>query len=343
MTGFGIVGTGVVAEFHRLGVLDNQDRGARLVAVAGRDARTFSEKSARFGAPCMSFEDLLRAPDVDVVCLCSPSGLHGAQALACAKAGKHVLVEKPMALTLADADAMIEAFDAAGLLLGVALQRRTFPLFKRIRQAIEAGDLGDIVAGSVAIPYFRGQNYYDGDAWRGTWKLDGGGALMNQGIHLVDLLLWYMGDPVEILARGGTLRRDIEVEDCVGALLRFANGATATLLATTAAAPGFPHTLAVYGDRGGIEVEGESLRRWDLADPQAAKVALPSHLAPSETAKAGAGADPKAIGHAGHAALIANFMDALEGKAPLAADGRQGRRSLAAVLGVYRAAGLLPG
>ncbi len=339
MTGFGIVGLGVVAEFHKLGVLDNRDKGARLAAVAGRDPQTFPKNAARFGAPCMSFEELLRAPGVDVVCLCSPSGLHAAQALACARAGKHVLVEKPMALTLPDADAMIEAFGRAGLLLGVALQRRTFPLFRRIRQAIEAGDLGRLTAATVTVPYYRGQDYYDGDAWRGTWALDGGGALMNQGIHLADLLTWYMGDPVAISAMGGTLRRDIEVEDCAGAVMRFAGGAFATFLATTTAAPGFPHSLCVYGDRGGIEIEGESLRRWDLADPACAKVAPE---APGCAARAGAGADPKAIGHAGHAALIANFIDALEGGAPLAADGREGRRSLAAVLGIYRAAGLAP-
>lgn len=335
MTGFGIVGSGVVAEFHRQAILTNREKGARLAAVASRNRRTFREKSVRFGAPCMTFEELLKAPDVDVVCLCSPSGLHAPQALAAARAGKHVLVEKPMALRLADADAVIESFDRAGLLLGVALQRRTFPLFARMRQAIEAGDLGELVAGSVIIPYLRGQDYYDGDAWRGTWSMDGGGALMNQGIHLVDLLVWYMGDPVEVLARAGTLRREIEVEDCVSATLRFANGAMAAILATTAAAPGFPHSLSIYGDRGGIETEGESLRRWDLADPGAAKVAP---LKPQDAAQAGAGADPKAIGHAGHAALIANFIDALQGKASLAADGREGRRGLATALAVYEAA-----
>ncbi|HEY3229288.1 MAG TPA: Gfo/Idh/MocA family oxidoreductase, partial [Roseiflexaceae bacterium] len=197
--GFGIVGAGMVARYHATAI--GRIAGARLVAVCRADAARAPEAEARFGVPCeTSYEALLARPDVDVVCICTPSGQHAAQAIAAARAGKHILVEKPMALTLADADAMIAARRTAGVLLAVALQRRSDPVYHSVRAAIEDGALGRLTLGAVGVPYMRPQSYYDSAAWRGTWALDGGGALMNQGIHLLDLLLWYMGDVVEVQA-----------------------------------------------------------------------------------------------------------------------------------------------
>ena len=215
--------------------------------------------------PCeTSLEALLERPDVDAVCLCTPSGQHVEQALAAARAGKHVLVEKPIALRLEDADAMIAACRDAGVRLGVALQRRTEPANRALHDAIRAGELGQLVLGTATVPYFRPQSYYDSAAWRGTWSLDGGGALMNQGIHLVDLLLWLMGGDAEVVgASGGVVGHEIEVEDCVVAALRFSGGARGTIVATTAAAPGFPigsrSTAAGAGtDRGDGALGGET-------------------------------------------------------------------------------------
>src|SRR5206468_12435246 len=151
---------------------------------------------------------------------------------------------------------MIAACAQAGVRLGVALQRRTEPEFQRLQAAIAAGELGRLVLGSISMPYLRRQSYYDSAAWRGTWALDGGGALMNQGIHLVDLLLWLMGDVVEERAAAATLAHNIEVEDCITASLRFASSALGSIAATTAAAPGFPHRVEIYGDQGGMQIEG---------------------------------------------------------------------------------------
>ena len=333
--GFAIVGAGMAAEFHEKAIRANHDRGARLVAVCRQDPAAFETTARRFGVPCLSYQDLLRHSQVDVVCLCTPSGLHAGQAIAAAGAGKHALVEKPLAITLADADAMIDAFARADRLLGVALQRRAEPLFQQIHQAVQAGELGTLTAGLVAVPYLRDQAYYDQAAWRGTWALDGGGVLMNQGIHLIDLLVWYMGDPVEIRALAATLQREIEVEDTVGAVLRFANGSLAGVTATTVAPPGFPHRLEIYGTRGGIQVEGETVKQWHPASPRAASVPPPGAAAP-----AGAGADPRAIALTGHIGLVRNFLEALRGGERLLIDGKEGRRSLAAVMGIYKAAGL---
>jgi UDP-N-acetyl-2-amino-2-deoxyglucuronate dehydrogenase len=333
-----IVGAGMIAEYHRRAVEANAARGAELAAIVHHDPTQFARIEATFGVPCRTLEDMLADPSIDIVTLCTPSGQHAYQALACVKAGKHVLVEKPMALSLASADALIEAAEACGVRLAVALQRRVDPLFQRIKEAIDAGDLGALTLGMVSLPYFRSQAYYDQADWRGTWALDGGGVLMNQGIHIVDLLIWFMGDPVSIQAEADTLHRDIEVEDVTSAILRFENGALATLAATTTAGAGFPHRLEIYGTKGGIQVEGEGVVRWSLTYPASALVAPPDL---SSGASAGAGADPRAISFAGHTAILADLIAAIDEGRPPCIDGHEGRRSLATILGIYEAAGLM--
>lgn len=335
--GFAILGPGMVADYYRQAIQANADLGARLVAVGHYAPTRFPEISARFGVPCMTYEELLTNPNVHVICICTPSGQHAEQVIAAARACRHVLVEKPMALNLANADAMIAACDRADVKLGVTLQRRVEPTFQRIHRAIQARDLGDLTLGIVTIPYHRPQAYFDQANWRGTWALDGGGVLMNQGIHLVDLLIWCMGDPVRVEAYADRLHRDIEVEDTLTATLRFPNGALATVTATTTAAPGFPHRVEIYGTNGGIQVEGETVVRWDLADPGRANVEPPPIGA---SADAGAGGDPRAIAPTGHIAIVRDFIQAMRtGRTPLV-NGPEGRRSLAAVLAIYQAAGL---
>jgi len=330
--GFAIVGAGMVARYHAEAIA--RTAGARLIAVQRADPARADETAAQFGVPCeQSYAALLARPDVDVVCVCTPSGLHVAQTIAAARAGKHVLVEKPMALTLADADAAIAACKEAGVRLAVALQRRSDPRFRAVRTAIETGALGNMMLGTVSIPYIRPQNYYDSAAWRGTWELDGGGALMNQGIHLLDLLLWYLGDVVEVQARTTTLAHSIEVEDTAAATLRFANGALGSVAATTAAAPGFPHRIEIYGDQGGVQIEGEAIIRSSVAGH-----AAPLPAGSREPTPAGAGASPTGIGAEGHIRLVADLVEAInDNRAPLV-PGAEGRRALALVLAMYEAA-----
>jgi predicted dehydrogenase len=334
--GFGIVGAGMVARYHARAI--EATSGARLAAVCRADAALATEAASEFGVPCeASLQALLDRPDVDAVCLCSPSGLHPEQTLAAARAGKHVMVEKPMALRLAEADDMIAACREAGVRLGVALQRRTDPATRELHDAIRAGELGQLLLGTVSVPYFRPQSYYDSAAWRGTWSLDGGGALMNQGIHLVDLLLWLMGGEAEVVgASGGVVNHEIEVEDCVVAALQFSAGARGTLVATTAAAPGFPHRVEIYGTRGGAQIEGDSLVRWEGEEvrirPQT-----------SNPAEAGSGGSPTGISTVGHTLILQDFVASIrDGRDPLVS-GVEGRRSLALILAVYEAAGLGPG
>ena len=330
---FAILGAGMVAEYHLNAIQECADLGARLVGVGHYNPARYGEISQRFGAPARSYDELLADPAVDAVCICTPSGQHAQQTIAAATRGKHVLVEKPMALSLADADAMIAACRENGVQLGVCLQRRAEPLFRRVHDAIHGGDLGEITLGVVTMPYFRDEAYYAQADWRGTWEMDGGGVLMNQGIHIIDLLLWFLGDPVEVHAFADSRHRSVEIEDTAGAALRFANGAVATITATVAAEPGFPHRLEVYGTNGGIQIEGESVLRWGLADESKATVE-PWPVA-TEQVDPGMAGDPRGISTSGHIAILKDFIAGIgRGEDPVI-DGAEGRRSLAAILAVY--------
>jgi predicted dehydrogenase len=327
---FAIAGVGVAERYHAQAIAATP--GAQLVAVCRGGREKAYEAAAAFGVPCeTAYGRLLERSDVDAVCVCSPSDQHAAQAVSAARAGKHVLVEKPMALSLVDADAMIAAAQASGVRLAVAFQRRTEPSYAALREAVAASVLGRPVLGSASIPYYRTPAYYASAGWRGTWAHDGGGALMNQGIHLVDLLLWFMGDVAEVQATARTITHDVEVEDCLAASLRFESGALGSLLATTAAVPGFPHRIEVYGDRGGVQIEGDTVVRWegDARRPD---------LEAQAPAAAGAGASPTGLAPTGHIRLLHDFVAAVgEGRPPLVT-GEEGRRSLALVLAVYEAA-----
>lgn len=352
--GFAILGTGMISDYHAQAIAANADSGAYLVAVGHYDPGRFAEIEARFGVPCMLEQDILSHPEVEVICICTPSGQHSSQTIAAARVGKHVLVEKPIATTLHEANAMIASCKENQVILGVALQSRTKPLFKHIHAAIKYGELGDLTMGLVNLPYYRPQSYYDQAKWRGTWALDGGGVLMNQGIHQVDLLAWYMGDPVSVSAFAGTLQRQIEVEDTLCASLQFGNGALAAIIASTTAAPGFPPRLEIFGTRGGYQVDGDTLTRsWidktlqtepnrTTGEAFNGDFTVSSHTTRFPPPSAGAGADPRGISTAGHIALVGDFIQAIQEKRPPLVDGVEGRRSLAIVLQIYQAAGLIP-
>ena len=337
---FAILGAGMVADYHLQAIQACGEKGARLAAVGHYNPAKFDVISQRFGVPVKPFEDVLNDPNIDAVCICTPSGQHPEQTIQAAKAGKHVLVEKPMALSLADADTMIAACQEAGVQLGVCLQRRAEPLFRRVHDAIHGGDLGEISLAVVTMPYNRDEAYYAQADWRGTWALDGGGVLMNQGIHIIDLLVWFLGEPVEVRAFADSLHRSVEIEDTASAALRFANGGLGTITATVTADPGFPHRLEIYGTNGGIQIEGESVLRWTLADPS--KQTVEPWAVATEQVDAGMAGDPRGISTSGHTAILRNFIDGIrQGRDPVI-DGAEGKRSLATVLAVYESSGVRP-
>lgn len=326
---FALYGPGMVARYHQIALVAAD--GAELAAVVHPDPARYDDLANAFGVPACTEVQALADPTIDAVILCTPSGQHAAQAIRAAEAGKHVLVEKPMALTRADANAMIAACDQAGVALGVVYQRRAVAPFTTLAEALSLGALGDPTLGTVVLPYRRDQAYYDQAAWRGTWAHDGGGVLMNQGIHLVDLLVWCFGDPVAVQAQAATLARAVEVEDTLVATLRFGSGALATVTATTTAEPGFAHRFEVYGTRGGIQIEGERVM---ASSVDAVPVDIVDEVTP------GAGGSAGGIQADGHIAVVRDFVEAIcTGRAPLV-DGREGLRSLEVVLSIYEAAGL---
>jgi predicted dehydrogenase len=285
-----------------------------------------------------SLDDLLARPDLDCVCVCVPSGLHadvGARAL---ESGKHVLVEKPIDVTLDAADRLIEAGRAAALRLGVISQHRWDPGAIEARALIESGRLGDLLLADAYVKWYRTDAYYASGDWRGTHRLDGGGALMNQGVHSVDLLLWLAGPVESVFARAGTFAHvGIEVEDVAVAVLRFAGGALGVIEASTAAYPGFAARLELSGTGGTVILEDDRLTARMLKDERGEASPYGAAVRTGQP-QGGAAADPSRLAHAGHREQIADFLRAVdEGREP-AVSGRDGRAALELVLAVYQSA-----
>ncbi len=335
--GFGIVGCGLIAKFHSKAVADI--RNAKVAACFDMVPAAADRLAAEVG--CNAYHDLdamLADPDVDIVTICTPSGAHMEPAVAAAKAGKHVIVEKPLEITLKRCDKIIQACDKAGVTLASIFPSRFHESSQLLKRAVDKGRFGRVTIGDAYVKWYRTQQYYDSGAWRGTWELDGGGALMNQGIHSVDLLIWLMGPVAEITARTVTLAHErIEVEDVCMATLRFENGALGVIEATTAAYPGALKRIEIHGTAGSAVLEEEDITVWDFAKKTAGDKKLLERMA-GKTETGGGAADPAAIGHHGHTELFKDTLKAIKkGTKPLI-DGPEGRRSVEVILGVYKAA-----
>lgn len=259
-------------------------------------------------------------------------------ALAAAAAGKHVVVEKPLEITLQRCDRIIEACRRAGVVLSTIFPSRFHESSQLLKRAVDSGRFGRLVLGDAYVKWFRTQQYYDSGAWRGTWELDGGGALMNQAIHSVDLLTWLMGPVAEISANIGMLAHErIAVEDVATATLRFRSGALGVIEATTAAYPGYLKRIELHGIAGSAVMEEEDIVKWDFAEKTPEDAEIQQRMAQKVSGGGGA-ADPAAIGHHGHARQLADVLRAIEqGTTPLV-DGIEGRRSVEIILAIYQAA-----
>ena len=336
-TGFGIVGCGMIANFHSKAIADIP--GANLAACFDMFPASADRLAASTG--CKAYHDLdqmLADPNVDVVTICTPSGAHQDPAVAAANAGKHVIVEKPLEVTLEKCDAIISACEKNNVKLGVIFPSRFHESSLLLKQAVDQNRFGRLTVGDAYVKWYRTQEYYDSGAWRGTWALDGGGALMNQAIHSVDLLTWLMGPVVEITAQTATLAHEnIEVEDVAMATLRFASGALGVIEATTAAYPGALKRIELHGSEGSAVLEEEDIRTWDFANKTPEDEALLARMA-GKTQTGGGAADPSAIGHHGHTELFKDVLRAIaDGSQPII-DGAEGRRSVEIIRGIYQAA-----
>jgi UDP-N-acetyl-2-amino-2-deoxyglucuronate dehydrogenase len=346
---FVIVGAGVIGKQHGKVMTELGDQ-VELVAVADVDlSRAEALSAERGGRPYASLADALAAEQVDVVTVCTPTGLHGVVAMEALAAGKHVIIEKPAEVTVEKTDEIIEAQRRAGTLVSVISQHRFDPATDIAVAAIEAGELGRLTSGIAAIDWWRGQTYYDSGDWRGTWELDGGGAMMNQGVHTVDLLIAMMGRPVEVFAYTGTLAHErVETEDVAVAVVKFESGALGAIHATTAAYPGLSARVQVHGDNGSVVIDNDELayihraayagEQRDVSygansasDNQKDSLDLP------EKAVAGAGRDPGQLSDA-HRAQYLNILAALQGREKLRVDLETNRQAISVITGAYESA-----
>ena len=261
---FGIVGAGVIGPTHAEAIASLPD--AELVAVADNGHERAEMLAEQYGITAYAnLRQMLDREELDVVNICTPSGLHGEQACQVMRSGRHVIVEKPMAISLAAIDEMLRVQQETGVKLAVISQHRFDPASRQVHDLVEQKAFGRLVLGNAQIPWWRSQAYYDSGAWRGTWALDGGGVLMNQSIHSIDLLQWLMGPVKSVCAYTDTLAHRIETEDVAVAVLRFASGALGTISATTAAYPGVTTRVEVFGDRGSAVLEDDLLTYLHLA------------------------------------------------------------------------------
>jgi UDP-N-acetyl-2-amino-2-deoxyglucuronate dehydrogenase len=324
----GFTGGGGITATHARAV---RDAGLEIAGFSGRNLGKCTKLASEHGGRAYgALEQMLDEGRLDLVVIGSPSGLHAEEGVAAAARGVHVLVEKPLDVTTRRADALIAAADEAGVRLGVMFQGRLEPGLVRLKQALDEGALGRPLLASARVKWHRPPEYYSDSRWRGTHALDGGAALINQGIHTVDLLLWLLGPVARVQAVTATALHAIESEDVALALLEFESGVVATLEATTAAWPGYPRRIEISGTDGTVIVEGDDVVVADLRAPRPGLAAT----APSRD-----GASSAALASAlPHWRLIEDFARSIrDGTAP-ACDGREGRRSLALVEAVYAAA-----
>ncbi len=335
--GFGIIGCGMISRFHAHAIDDV--KGARLVACFDAIAPAADRLAAETG--CKAYhrlDEMLADPKVDIVTIGTPSGAHLEPALAAAAAGKHVIVEKPLEITLKRCDAIIAACKKNKVKLAAVFPSRYHDSSLEMKRAVESGRFGKLTLGDAYVKWYRTQAYYDSGAWRGTWELDGGGALMNQAIHSVDLLTWLMGPVVEVQAQTATLAHErIAVEDTAVATVRFASGALGVIEASTAAFPGYLKRIELHGSEGSAVLEEEDLKMWDFAKKQRRDEAIHQRMQAGHSTGGGA-ADPSAIGHHGHARQFADVVDAIRRNRDPAVNGVEGRKSVEIILAIYKSA-----
>jgi UDP-N-acetyl-2-amino-2-deoxyglucuronate dehydrogenase len=324
----GVIGTGNIAETHARAALA---AGLTVDAIVGRSMERARLLCDRFGGtPYDSLETFLAHPSLELVSICTPSGQHGEQGIAAARRGLHVLVEKPIDVTPARADALIAETDRAGVRLAVCFQDRFAPDLCAVKRLVDEGRLGRLLTVDARAPWYRPASYYESSTWRGTWALDGGGALMNQGSHTADLLVWLLGDVARVSGLTSTLRHRIEVEDTAMALVEFANGVRGTLFVTTAVYPGYPRRIMLAGTAGTVTIERENLVAADFEDgPVPGLEVRPP--APDD----GRSSTPAIGDISGHRALFEDFVRAIRTGDRPRCDGREGRRSLALIRAIY--------
>lgn len=333
--GFGIIGAGTIAAIHAQAIALIPQ--AKLYGIYSKTAENSKKFAREYQCTAYeSYEAMLDVPEIDIICICTPSGLHMDPALQAMQKGKHCVIEKPLEVSLEKCDRIIEASNQTGLKAAVIFPSRFYSASQQLKKALEEKRFGNLVLGDAYVKWSRSEAYYKSAAWRGTWALDGGGALMNQGIHSVDLIQWYMGDVKSVQAVTANIRhKNIEVEDTVVATLEYSNGALGVIQSSTAVYPGALKRIELMGDKGTAVMEESNLIKWEFENPQPGDIHVVNH-APS--AINGGVSNPSAISTYGHQQQLQDMIDAItHNKVPMI-DAVEGRKSVAIVLAIYESA-----
>lgn len=329
-----VLGVGNIGTLHATAIARIES--TELAAVYSRSEERAKAAGTKFGvAWSTDLDEILSREDIDAVSICSPSGTHGDLAVAAAEAGKHLLVEKPIEITTERVDQIIAAAERNNVKLAGIFPARFRAGAQKLKSALDQGRLGTLSLCDAYVKWHRTQEYYDTGGWRGTWKLDGGGALMNQAIHHVDLLVYLAGEVESVMGWTQTRAHTMETEDTAAAVLRFKSGATGVIEASTASWPGSPGRLDVSGSSGTVTLEDVVITRWDI---EGAGEDEQQRMLNLETAEGSGSTDPMGISSAGHVVQITDFAEAIRHDRPPVIDGREGRKAVAIVEAIYRSA-----
>ncbi len=325
---FGILGCGMISSAHgdSIQAIPNGE----LVGVFDMSPDRCRSFADTYGVKAYhSMDALLWDENVDAVCICTPSGFHADNALRAIRAGKHVLVEKPLALHAADCDRLMEAAAQYGVKVSVMSQLRFAETTRVMKSLVDSGALGRIVTADILMKYYRSPEYFAQSPWRGTWQHDGGGALMNQGIHGIDLLLYIMGEAQSVYGMARTLRHAIEVEDTASAVVEFANGALGVIQGTTSVSPGYPRVLTISGTKGTVGITENRFTEWSIEGME-----IPAGIQLGGEIRSGA-RNPTDISSAGHRMQIEDFMDAIQNDREPMVTLADGRRTIELITAIY--------
>lgn len=334
---FGIVGLGLIAEFHAVAI-EAMSNGVvySCMDLSEERVNAFSNKFGCKGYT--NLEEMLREPDLDIVTICTPSGNHMEPSLKIINAGKHLIVEKPLEITLDRCDAIIDAAEKRGVKLATIFPSRFHVASQLVKDALAKNRFGRLVLGDAYIKWFRTQDYYDKGGWHGTKSLDGGGALMNQSIHAIDLLQWLMGPVVSVKAYTNTLGHErIEVEDVGVAVLKFKNGALGVIEGSTAIYPGYLKKIEISGTEGSIVLEESDIKSWNFKEEFVDDKFILEKFT-SKTDSGGGASDPSAISFKPHQWQFEDFIQSLNSGKKSAVEGDEGRKAVEIILAIYKSA-----
>lgn len=325
--GIGIIGTGSIAIKHAQAI--KELKGAELVALFNPNIKSAKSAKEKFSAPVLSdFDEFLSLSNLDIVCICTPSGMHLEPGIAAAKAGKHLMVEKPIEITLPRTDKLIKECEDNGVQLAVIFQNRFSEDYQKLKKAVERGVFGRLIMGNAYVNWFRNSAYYSTSKWKGTLAADGGGALINQGIHTIDLLLDLMGDVKSVFAQVQTTLYPIEGEDLGVGIVNFENGALGNVTSATALYPGYPERVEIFGSEGSAVLEAGKITAWNIKGEEASEI-------PKDTDSGSGSSDPNAIGYQLHLMQWELFLKDIKNDSTPTVDGKTARKSVELIRAMY--------